>query len=203
MEVSFSIERNFFDRPAVKQAMDAATHKSLFKAGSYVRKRARSSIRRRKKPSPPGSPPSAHATSEPSLKTILYAWDPQSRSVVVGPVKLNQVQYTTAGARVSVPKIHEFGGSVEIREWQFDATDRITLEMLQRFPSMWKFTREWSRRDLRWRNTARKRKWTLSDLKVKTRTRVANYPKRPFMAPALEAERPNFPELFADSIRGA
>jgi hypothetical protein len=95
----------FFDRARVLAAADKATVRALSKAGAYVRTAARSSLRRRKRPSKPGTPPSVHADGFASLKTIFFAFEPGSRSVVVGPVKIN-------GARTSptVPELHEFGG---------------------------------------------------------------------------------------------
>lgn len=52
---------NFFDRKAVLAAVDKATLRVLSKFGAFVRRRAKSSIRKRKKASPPGQPPSSHS----------------------------------------------------------------------------------------------------------------------------------------------
>lgn len=207
--ISFQITYNardlFFDRSAVIKSMSKPRRKILSKAGAFVRTAARSSLRRRKGPSSPGSPPSVHAPSgeRASLKTILFAYDVQNDSVVVGPVKLNQVNFKTDGGRISIPALHEFGGELGIREWKFTALDERTYDMVREYPSMMKFVDVWSRRDLRWRMTSRKRPWSLMNLGVQTRMRKAKYPARPFMRPALESVSDRFSDLFRDCIRAA
>ena len=74
----------FFDSELVKSKVDEATRKSLSKFGAFVRTRARSSIRKRKKISAPGSPPSSHTGH---LKKLIYfGYDSANKSVVVGPL---------------------------------------------------------------------------------------------------------------------
>ena len=48
----------FFDRAKVKNAVDKGVRKVLSKFGAFVRRTARSSIRKRKRVSAPGEPPS-------------------------------------------------------------------------------------------------------------------------------------------------
>jgi hypothetical protein len=107
--VKFELARaSFFDREAVIKAMDRATRKALSKAGAFVRTRARSSVRKRKAVSEPGSPPSDHGGA---LKRLLFfAWDAQSRSVVVGPVPFEAARST--GQRPRAPEALEEGGPV-------------------------------------------------------------------------------------------
>jgi hypothetical protein len=115
--VSMKIVDAFFDRPAVLNRMDRATARSLAKAGAFVRRRAISRLRRRKRYSRPGESPSIHSTDRvANLRNILFGFDGRY-TVVVGPVGLNQKQYVagriTAG---TVPATLEFGGQVGIRE---------------------------------------------------------------------------------------
>lgn len=112
MQVTMKATRLFFDQKKVLQAIGKANAKALSKAGAFVRRGARSSIRRRKAVSAPGSPPSAHSTDKvATIKNILFAYEPRSRSVVVGPVLLNGRRQ--AGV---VPETLEFGGAVAIHE---------------------------------------------------------------------------------------
>jgi hypothetical protein len=203
--VGYNARDFFFDRPRIVAALSKPKRKALSKAGAFVRTAARSSLRRRKGPSSPGSPPSVHAPSgeRASLKTILFAYDAQRDSVVVGPVKLNQVNFKTDGGRISIPALHEFGGELGIREWKFTALDERTYEMVRDNPTAANFLDVWSRRDLRWRMTSRKRPWSLMTLGVQTRMRKAKYPARPFMRPALESVSDRFSDLFRDCIRAA
>lgn len=105
LSVSFRAYRaGFFDSEKVKRQVDAATRKVLSKAGAFVRQRARTSIRKRKAVSAPGSPPSSH---EGSLRRLIFfAYDAANNSMVVGP---------TAFGRGEVPRLLEFGGRTTLR----------------------------------------------------------------------------------------
>lgn len=165
----------FFDRRAVIQAVGAAKAKALSKAGAYIRTSARSSMRRRKAASAIGSPPSVHSHDpNASLKKILFAWDPSTESVVVGPVTLNHVSFlgSTVAAPGRVPGIQEFGGKIG------------TYEYMRRDGT-------WQRADLRSR-----RRFAGAPQRI----RQATYPKRPYMAPAMMRELPKFPDLWKNAV---
>ena len=98
---------SFFDAAAVQRAVDPAKRKNLSKAGAFVRRRARSSIRRRKKSAPAGQPPSLHADSEPNIRTIFFVWEPQRETVVAGPVALPSTKGDATEAQ-------EHGGRVKV-----------------------------------------------------------------------------------------
>ena len=89
----------FFDSPRVQRAMDAASRAALSRAGAFIRQRAKTSIRKRKGSSRPGSPPHSHAGHLRRL--IFFAYDPGSESVVIGPVRFKQGE---------APSLLEFGG---------------------------------------------------------------------------------------------
>ena len=95
----------FFDRKAVTSALDKATRKVLSTFGALVRKTARWSIRKRKRASLPGQPPSSHTGL---LKRFLfYSYDDSRRSVVIGPAKLN-------AKNTGAPEVLEYGGSTTL-----------------------------------------------------------------------------------------
>ena len=77
----------FFDRDV---ATDVMRKKKQIGArwGAFVRRVARNSIRRRKAASAEGSAPSSH--TDLLRNWILFGWDPETESTVVGPVKLNK-----------------------------------------------------------------------------------------------------------------
>lgn len=168
--VSMKIVDLFFDRPAVIQRMDAATHRSLSKAGAFVRRAAISRLRRRKRASRPGESPSVHsADAVANLRFILFGFDGKD-TVVVGPVGLNQKQYV--GGKLSggtVPNLMEFGGRAGIREKLVGKT---------------------------WVPRGRRRPRPNQP----TRVRLATYAPRPFMGPALTQEADKFPNLWARSV---
>ncbi|HXG09474.1 MAG TPA: hypothetical protein VNK04_06765 [Gemmataceae bacterium] len=97
---------SFFDREKVKRSVDAGTRRVLSKFGAFVRQRARTSIRKRKGTSPPGSPPYSHVGL--LRKFILFAYDPQRKSVVIGPT------LTKEGSQA--PRLLEYGGDAVIED---------------------------------------------------------------------------------------
>ena len=86
--IGMSVRRMFFDRKAVTSRVDRATRRVLSKFGAFVRRGAKSSIRRRKRASAPGEPPSSH--SGLLRRFIFFGYDRTRRSVVIGPQMLNQ-----------------------------------------------------------------------------------------------------------------
>jgi len=134
-------KRGFFDRAAVQQKVEKATRKVLSRFGAFVRQRAKTSIKKRKEISRPGQPPHSHVGL--LRKFILFAYDPNRKSVVIGPTLTKQES--------EAPRLLEHGGDT-------------TLE-----------TREGPKR--------------------------AHYRPRPFMGPAFEAEKPQLPALWKNSVR--
>lgn len=95
----------FFDREAVLRETDKGMQSVFSKFGAYVRTRARTSIRTRKKASEPGQPPSSHTGL--LKRNIFFGYDRDKKSVVIGPVLLNG----TAG---TAPESLEYGGQANI-----------------------------------------------------------------------------------------
>ncbi len=104
--INLDVKRVFFDRKAVIDRMDATTRKVLSKFGAFVRRAARSSIRKRRSSAPPGSPPSSHTGL--LKRFIFFGYDTQARSVVIGPARLDQRGRTPATAQA--PSLLEHGG---------------------------------------------------------------------------------------------
>lgn len=179
--VAMSAHDWFLDRRQVIEAVGRANIKALSKAGAFIRKRSRTSLRRRKKTSSPGNPPSVHSNdSIATLKNILFAYEPQQESLVVGPVKLNQREQSWIDfGQTTVPQLLEFGDVALLHEWSWDGG------------------RTWSRRDKRVRHASRHRREVYDFI---ARKRRAVYKPRPFMGPALEAEQDRIPEAWAGSV---
>ena len=106
MNIGFEIKQLFFDRQAVISRVDPATRKVLSKFGAFVRRTAKGSIRNRRKPAPPGSPPSSHTGL--LKKFIFFGYDADRRSVVIGPTRLNQK------GRGEAPPLLEYGGKATL-----------------------------------------------------------------------------------------
>jgi hypothetical protein len=98
--------RGFFDRSAVEKAVDRAKIRQMSKAGSFVRRSARQSIRKSDASSAPGQAPKSHTGILKDF--IFFQYDKSSDSVVVGPARLN--------GRVTrdAPSVLEYGGHVNI-----------------------------------------------------------------------------------------
>lgn len=171
--VTYKVKDSFFDRKAIQDELGKTYARALSKAGAFIRTTARRSMRRRKRASEPGTPPSVHSRNAvANLRNILFAYDRRRQSVVIGPVLLNQKQSLNGQLLAgTVPQLHEFGGTAGIRE---------KLEADKNGDVVWVP-----------RGRGRLRRGQ------PTRVRQAQYPARPFMWPALEKEAPGFPELFA------
>ena len=101
--IRFEVKQLFFDTKAVRDKVDATTRRVLSRFGAFVRRTARSSIRKRKRISDPGSPPSSHTGL--LKKFIFFGYDTQKRSVVIGPERLSQK------GRGEAPHLLEHGGT--------------------------------------------------------------------------------------------
>jgi hypothetical protein len=196
--IRFREKAMFFDRPQVIAAVGRASAKALSKAGAYIQRRAKSSIRKRKRASRPGEPPSSHVGT--LRDRIYFSFDPPTRSVVVGPTPIG-----TVGV---VPPTLEFGGTVPQRK---NPRRRVRVLggageiRLDGPPS---------------RTTKRNRDGkvvTYAKLLTMGQVQRANelnaelygpefipetqIEARPYMGPALAQEMPNLPALWAGSVR--
>ena len=184
-------KRFFFDRKAVADIVGKKAAKNLSKAGAFVRTKARQSMRRRKKASAPGSPPSAHSKdAKATLKNIQFAFDPARLSIFVGPELLN-VKYP-----VPVPGLLERGGTTTLNQSRIIPREFLRIGLHR---SIKKEKNEWrtvsqGRINIRNRRQTRNGKPFFEFRKVQ-----ATYAARPFMGPALVAEAPKFPSLFGRS----
>ncbi len=108
-------KKGFFDRAAVLDAMDKASHRVLLRFGAYVRRSARFLIRSNRKASKPGAPPNSHTGLLKQF--ILFSWDPSSRSVIIGPSKLNR-------RSENAPEVLEFGGTENLPAHKITVPDK-------------------------------------------------------------------------------
>ena len=104
--IGFEIKQLFFDRQAVISRVDPATRKVLSKFGAFVRRTAKGSIRNRRKPAPPGAPPSSHTGL--LKKFIFFGYDPGRESVVIGPTRLDR------RGQGEAPSLLEHGGQTTL-----------------------------------------------------------------------------------------
>ena len=106
--VGFDMKKAFFDSKKVVSATDRATRRVLSRFGAFVRRTAKQSIRKRKKASQPGSPPSSHTGL--LKKFIYFGYDTARRSVVVGAVRF------TRRGNGEAPSLLEHGGVAMITD---------------------------------------------------------------------------------------
>lgn len=112
MMVEKSVTNRFFDRAHVQAVLKKKHLRVLSKAGAFIRTRARTKLRRRKRPSMPGQPPSVQSTNSfATLKNIQFALHRDDESVVVGPVFLRRLKRSS---KRTVPELLEEGGVSEI-----------------------------------------------------------------------------------------
>lgn len=102
-----NVKKLFFDRKAVMDAVSRAQRAVFSRIGAFIRQTARSSIRRRKGTSKPGRPPNSHTGL--LRDHIFFAYEPERKGVVIGPIRLN----TSDG---TAPRLLESGGSTTWQE---------------------------------------------------------------------------------------
>lgn len=105
--IDMRMKKLFFTSKAVTSRVDAATRRVLSRFGAFVRRTAKSSIRKRKKASEPGQPPSSHTGL--LKKFIWFGYEPNEHSVVIGPARLTS---KTGEA----PEALEHGGTATLME---------------------------------------------------------------------------------------
>lgn len=173
----------FFDRSVIERAAGKAKIKALSRMGAVVRRTAQTSMRYRKGPSAPGTPPSAHKSGRLAalkkmgrakyngalLREMLYfAYDPKIGDTIVGPLG-----FKTRGT--PIPALHEFGGERAAFKGEVMAVKNP------------------AGRDERGRFYSR----GVQLVKLKGTLR---YPARPFMRPALDKAIPKFAASFRGTV---
>ena len=129
------VKQLFFDHPKVLGAVDKATRKVFSRFGAFVRRTARGSIRKRKRTSAPGQPPSSHTGF--LKRFIFFSFDPNRKSVVIGPMRL------TENNRGDAPSALEYGGKVMLDKKQVTVRPRPYMgpafeKEKSTLPAMWK-----------------------------------------------------------------
>jgi len=102
LQTRFRID--FLDTDRVMRKVRREQLRPLAKSAGYIRRTAKQSIRKRKGPSAPGTPPHSH---EGSLRRLmLFGFDRLTDSFVIGPLAIGQSP---------VPAVLEHGGHVRVR----------------------------------------------------------------------------------------
>lgn len=101
-----TIQKNMFDRPHVRRALNNTQRYYLTAQGMNIRREARRSLMR----GTPGMPQPGKLTKAGSgLAHILFHYDRAGRSVIVGPVLFPASQ---TWHEMTVPEVLEYGGHV-------------------------------------------------------------------------------------------
>ena len=134
--IEASVTKFFFNQKAVTDAVDRARLKILRKAGYETQQQAKKSLifrppvrrprwsknpkirkaqqqdyyaRKKADAAPPGRPPFLRRRNYPSLASIIYAMNPDTGGVIVGPIERRK-----RSAAKPMPGVHERGGTVTI-----------------------------------------------------------------------------------------
>ena len=183
---------------AVKKKAATGNFRSLGHAGATIRTIARRSIRRRKRPSSPGSPPS---TQTGHLKrTILYEVDRGRFAVHIGPV--NKYAKTVwdlhefGGIRKPTRKTllmkrHRVGDFGPVRKGRMDTKITKTGKIKKTL-----YADKFQRIRIRTKDQARRADRLIQAENKKRAAEAAKpvrYEKRPFMGPAMDTALPRIP----------
>lgn len=178
--------RVFFDSAKLKGKLTAEEKKIMSRAGSFIRRTARQSM---KKAGPgdyskPGEPPHYHKGGFNLRNRIFFAYEIPTHSVVVGPDVLAN----------KIGPLHEFGGVLGeksvIKRMRERDVGPIRLKRTGKL--------QWTRIESadQWRRAVRLASVFYGSLPGKRR-----YKPRPFMGPAFEKEIPKFPDLWKNSVK--
>lgn len=181
--------KTHFDSKLLKKKVDQASFRSLGHASGAIRLTARRSIRRSKKPSQPGKPP--HTPTGALKRVIRYAVDSQKTEAAIGAV--NEYSKT-------IWHLHEFGG-----------TSRKRLRLLKphrfevgQFGPVRKTGKRFTRARLMTEAQARRATRLVEEENTQRTAEsriLRRYPARPFMRPALDANRKRLPKFWENSVR--
>lgn len=117
--VSLEAKSLFFDRPGVVKAIGKKRARMLARLGAFIRTTARTAVlRRRKKPSMPGQPPSVHSKDGfATFRNILFAASPDGYSVLVGPVAIKSLaEQHGDDVEHPAPAVHEHAKQLKVRQ---------------------------------------------------------------------------------------
>ena len=176
-----------FDEARVKKKVQAANFRSLGHAAATIRLTAKRSIRKRKKPSNPGSPPS---TQTGMLRRVLrYEVNRDREEAVIGPV--NEI----AGR---LWNLHEFSGVVTKRRKLKRRRFRVGQHGPIRASVPGKFVRTLLQTAAQANRATR---LVEEENERRGASKPRRYPKRPFMKPALQANQSRLPKFWRDSVK--
>ena len=178
------------DHAKVRKQVKQANFKSLEHAGAAIRLTARRSIRRRKVPSRPGTPP--HTPTGMLKRVIRHGVTPDKTQVVIGPI--NEI----AGR---LWNLHEFGG-VATRRRQLKAMRFRVGDFGPVVAEQSGFKTRFVRAKLQTEAQANRATRLLTEeIERRASTRPRKYPKRPFMGPAFEKMKSRLPRFWANSVK--
>ncbi|MGV3483367.1 MAG: hypothetical protein ACO1RT_02985 [Planctomycetaceae bacterium] len=182
--------RTQFNSQPLRRKVDQATFRSLGHAGGAIRLTAKRSIRRNKQPSRPGTAP--HTPTGMLKRVIRYEVGPAKDSVAIGPI--NEI----AG---KLWNLHEFGGVARkrrlLKSHRFSPGDYGPVRV-QAAGFNTKFER------IRLQTAAQASRATrlvAEENERRSGSGPRRYPARPFMRPALMANRSRLPKFWANSVR--
>jgi hypothetical protein len=132
--------RDPFTSPRVVFAIEQGQAKVFKRFGAFVRQTARRSIRKRKRVSLPGQPPSSHTGAIKNL--IQFAYDAKARSVVIGPI--------LGSSRSGAPAALEWGAPSRIAAGKRQGEEIRIQPRPYMTPA---FTQETSKLPALWRNS--------------------------------------------------
>lgn len=122
IEVATNVTRLFFDKKHVQDRLGKAKAKAMGRSLAYIQRTAQNSMRRRKKASDPGDPPSRHfGGRDQGLGRIWFFYEEQAERGIVGPIKFRSGMRSNWIMPRPVPSTLEFGASVLSKTFAYDS----------------------------------------------------------------------------------
>ena len=112
LTVGIRVKEIRFDAQKVLAAAERGNRRAMFRAGGYVRRVARSSIRKRKRSSSAGKTPHGH-TGE-LKRSIQFGVEPGG--VIIGPAAISSSSNKFTAGPAPISETLEYGGEIKIKE---------------------------------------------------------------------------------------
>ena len=198
------VTQTFFDRRVVVEAVGRANARVLSKAGAFVRRTAKGSIRYAKSPSRPGRPPHAHRSKKgnkfsPLRELIFFGFDHRTASVVIGPTpfrgksivpRVLELGGTAPGHKNPLRRIRRVGDGGEVR---IGGRKSVTTKK-NRFGKLVTYAK------IRTPAQAERANRLQGELYGPMTIGPTSIEARPYMGPALEENLPILPQMFANAV---
>ena len=124
--VKATLKRFAINRANISNARARGERKAFFRQGGYLRRVIRNKVRKRSENNPAPAPPGIWSTgNQKTLKYVRFMYEANRNSMVVGPVRVSNVEGPGGQAITTVPELMEYGGTAKAVYYQNPGDSRL------------------------------------------------------------------------------